>query len=128
MDGRKLIGGLITVGLIITAIYLRYSRREDASKEVYRQIREVVTTMKCYSANRQVVDTMCKTAHEAAFSAAYSTGGRYTRDRFNQDNYITTFFKSMISQAEMRHKADLAQELRELHAKFDDTAEPAQAG
>jgi Leu/Phe-tRNA-protein transferase len=128
MDGRKLIGGLITVALVVTFIYMRFSRREDASKEVYRQIREVVTTMKSYEANRQVVDDMCKAAHEVAFADAYSTGGRRSRDRFDERKYITAFFKSMVNLAEMRQKKELEQELRDLHVQFDNAYKTQQTG
>ena len=108
---------IVVVGLVF---WMRMSRRNDPSKLTFEQVAAVVRGMHNYPPNQTLVDNCTKIAHNAAFDAAYTAGGRRTPDKYNEEKYIRTFFQSMREQVHMHNKPDLENELTDVENEVMD--------
>jgi hypothetical protein len=114
MNPRALLGGLVTVGLIGAAIYFKKSRQSETSTETHDVMVQAVHGMPCYEKNKKVLDASLEVAHQQAFDAAYSTGGRRTSGRLDDEKYVQKFFDCMCSEVKKRGKPELEKELQAL--------------
>lgn len=119
MSGGRIVK--IVLSLVVLAVVLGYKfyNRSDVSDATFEQMTEVVHSLPSYTANASLLDGWAKIAHDAAFSSAYSLGGRRRASKFDADKYVQEFFKSMEEQAHMRGKLDIERELQEVHAAID---------
>jgi hypothetical protein len=119
MDGRKLLGIGVTIVLVAGVVWLRFRNRSDDSKQVRDEMMAVIENMPEFEKNSELLTEWANRAHESAFSAAYSMGGRRTRAKFDEGPYVKAFFESMISQARMQQKKALEDALRKVHVEVD---------
>lgn len=119
MDGKMLsrLGGLLFV--LVAGIGWRIYVRGEDSDEVRAEAMKVLALVEGYEQNKEILLKMADQAHSVAFSAAYEMGGRRTRATFDEDKYIEAFFKSMVSQADLRGRQDLKKSLLALKAIGD---------
>ncbi len=107
MDGRKLLGIIVTVLVLAGVVWLKLRNRGDDSQQIRGEMMAVIESMPEFEKNSELLTEWTDRAHETAFAAAYTMAGRRTRAKFDDERYVKAFFESMISQARIQQKKTL---------------------
>lgn len=96
-------GGWLLIGaVIVIGVYMKMSNMSETDESIKADIVAFVQDLDCYADNAAALDEMCEIAHDEAFDAAYSIGGRRSSGSLNGEKYINGFVDSMTEQARSR--------------------------
>ena len=111
------LGGLVLVVAIAAGFYWWKSKKSEAVDtridEVQEKVVQVCKNCPSFSKHVDFFHENAYAAHERAFDAAYSAGGRRRSPTFDESEYCRLYFKALIGASERANKPDLTTELRQ---------------
>jgi len=125
--GKSVKGVLIGLAIFGGFLGYRFYNKSAAGKEARAAIQSWVADAPGYKENQEYFDSLVDSAHEAAFSASYSMGGRRRGSSFDVKEYGASVFSHMKAKAEMDGRPEVASSIQTVWKEFDkaQAAEPA---
>ncbi len=117
MDGRKLGGIALAIGVLGIVYYTRTQDRSDVSEGTHDAVMSWVVDMPSYEGHASELEQMAGQAHTRAFDMAYDIGrvgrrGRGQAASFDDEKYVEEFFFEMIKEADRRRWSDVVEDLK----------------
>ena len=97
---------------VLMMLGLKFYNKSQSSTAVKERIHEIVATLPHYSSEQPYIDSLFDKAHERGFEAAYSSGSKRRRARFDTSKYIQVVFNTMIEDAKLEGRGELANEIQ----------------
>lgn len=79
---------------------------------VREQVKELITTLPHYGDEPVYIESLFDRAHERATEAAYSLASDHKTSRFNSNKYIQIVFQTMVEDAQLDGRGELANEIQ----------------
>lgn len=112
MEMRKFGSLAVFAAFVGLMVWLQFSRKGDADKELLADMKTVISDLDVYPQNATYLDELLEREHRLAFETSYTMGGRRRRARFDEAKYVEQLFGGMLADCRRRGKTEVAESLQ----------------